>query len=306
MFELNQLRCFVAVAEELHFRRAADRLNMTQPPLSRQIQLLEHQLGTLLLQRNNRSVKLTTAGRALLKDAYELLRMARTTSMQIRRVGTGDAGSVAIGFTAAASYRYLPQALQRWKSRLPDVDFHLREMVSMSQLDALENGTLDLALMRPLVHRKELEHRQVIHEPLVAALPEDDPLGLQRQLTLDDFAGHRFIHYSPDEARYFHELIERLFERCDVTPLYSQYVSQIHSILALVYGGMGIALVPESANKLRNEGIVYRRVGGVSEKPLVSLDMVWKKGNGNPALAHILKAEKALFVAGSAAAARSA
>lgn len=291
MFELNQLRCFVAVAEELHFRRASERLNMTQPPLSRQIQLLEHHMGTTLLQRNNRSVKLTTAGRVLLRDARELLRMAQTTTMQIRRVGMGEAGSVAIGFTAAASYRYLPQALQRWKSLLPDVDFQLREMVSMGQLEALENGKLDLALLRPLLHRNELEHRQVISESLVAALPENDPLASKKQLTLADFSGSHFIHYAPDEARYFHELVERLFDHSDIRPLYSQYVSQIHSILALVYGRMGIALVPQSARNLRNEGIVYRDVAGVSDKRLVSLDMVWKKGNDNPALAHIINVE---------------
>src|SRR5690606_25154416 len=130
MFELSQLRCFVAVAEELHFGRAAQRLNMTQPPLSRQVQLLERILGVVLLDRTSRSVRLTPAGRSFLIEARRILRLAETASLTTRRIASGEEGRVAIGFTAASGYSFLPQLVELSRTRLPGVDLALREMVT--------------------------------------------------------------------------------------------------------------------------------------------------------------------------------
>lgn len=288
MLELNQLRCFVAVAEELHFRRAAQRLHMTQPPLSRQIQLLEHQLGTRLLLRSNRSVRLTAAGQELLRQAYGLLGMAESLGWQVRRVGLGEAGRIVIGFTAAASYGYLPLALARWSEALPGVDLQLREMVSAVQWEGLAAGRVDIGLLRPLRHREGYRSRVVIREPLVAALPKDHPLADQGSLSLSDFHRRPFIMYSPDEARYFHELIVRLFHSRGIEPNYSQYIAQIHSMLALVRGGLGLALVPQSATGIGFEGLLYREVEELRADSPVELHMLWKQGNGNPALQRLL------------------
>lgn len=288
MFDLNQLRCFVAVAEELHFRRAAERLHMTQPPLSRQIQMLEHHVGTPLLERNNRSVRLTPAGRSLLAEARTILRLAENASLRARRVGLGEAGTVSIGFTAGAGYRFLPEAIARWRMGLPDVDLQLKEMVSMAQLEALEAGRLDVALLRPPIHREGLNSRCVAREPLIAALPEHDPLAQRPQLAVEDFNLRPFVMYSPDEARYFYDLVAQLFGAHGIRPHYVQYVSQIHSVLALVRGGLGVALVPEAASGLRYEGIVYRPVQPLAPAEPVELHMVWKQGNDNPALPKIV------------------
>ena len=129
MFELSQLRCFVAVAEELHFGRAAQRLNMTQPPLSRQVQLLERILGVVLLDRTSRSVRLTPAGRSFLIEAKRILRLAESAALATRRIGKGDAGRVAIGFTAASGYSFLPNLVDLARTKLPNVDLALRELV---------------------------------------------------------------------------------------------------------------------------------------------------------------------------------
>lgn len=288
MFDLNQLRCFVTVAEELHFSRAAARLHMTQPPLSRQIQLLEHNIGTALFTRSNRVVRLTPAGRTLLPEARTILRLAESASLSARRVGLGEAGSVSIGFTAAAGYRFLPEAIAHLRKALPDIDLQLKEMVSHSQLEALDNGRLDLGLLRPPITRDGMRSRCVVRETLMAALPQDHPLAQQPSLKLRDFDRQPLVMYSPDEARYFYELVGRIFSRVGVAPHYEQHVSQVHSVLSLVRAGLGVALVPEAASSLRYEGIVYRNVTGLAPARPVELHMVWKDDNDNPALPQLL------------------
>ena len=156
MFELSQLRCFVAVAEELHFGRAAERLHMTQPPLSRQVRLLEHQVGTELLERNSRSVRLTAAGRSFLPDAARILRLADEAAATARRVATGAAGALAIGFTATVGYGQLPALVSAVRAASPGVRLTLKEMVSGAQLAALDAREIDVGLLRPPVEHGEL------------------------------------------------------------------------------------------------------------------------------------------------------
>ena len=149
MLEISQLRCFVAVGEELHFGRAAERLNMTQPPLSRQIHLLEHQIGTPLFERTNRVVRLTAAGKAFFPDARRILRLTEEAAATARRVAKGDRGSIAIGFTATFGYGVLPDLVRALHDRSPNISLTLKEMVTSAQLEALDSGQLDVGLMRP-------------------------------------------------------------------------------------------------------------------------------------------------------------
>ncbi|MGY3457735.1 DNA-binding transcriptional LysR family regulator [Bradyrhizobium sp. LM3.4] len=155
MFDLNQLRCFVTVAEELHFGRAAARLNMTQPPLSRQIQVLEHIIDAPLLERTSRSVRLTPAGRSFLPEARRILKLAESASQVARRIALGKTGSLKIGFTAAAAYGFLPELVAACRAKLPEVDFSLKEMVSGDQFEALSSGQIDAGLLRPPIARPE-------------------------------------------------------------------------------------------------------------------------------------------------------
>lgn len=288
MFELSQLRCFVALAEELHFGRAATRMHMTQPPLSRQIQLLEHHIGAQLLARSSRNVRLTPAGRSFLPEAREILRLAESASLAARRVSRGEAGAVTIGFTASSGYRFLPGLILACRKELPDVDLNLKEMVTLDQIAALASGRLDLALLRPSAAAADFETRCVAREPLILALPEGHPLARGRAPTLGDFDQAPFLTYSPIEARYFHDLVAGTFARAGVHPNYTQQVTQIHSILAFVKAGLGAALVPEAATSLRFEGVVFRPVDKIRPARPVELFMAWKGDNDNPALALLL------------------
>jgi DNA-binding transcriptional LysR family regulator len=288
MFELGQLRCFVIVTEELHFSRAAARLHMTQPPLSRQIRLLEHQLGAQLLERTSRRVRLTHAGRSFLPQARTILRLAESASLTAQRVSRGDAGSLSIGFTASSSYRLLPRLIALCRERLPNVDLTLKEMVTLEQIDALASGELDLALLRPYAANADFKSFRVAREPLVAALSENHPRAQGPLPTLMDFDRAPFIMYSPVEARYFHDLVAGTFFRAGVNPDYIQYLSQIHSILALVKVGLGAALVPEAATTLQFKGVVFRRVQKIRPPRAVDLYMAWNSENDNPALKRLL------------------
>jgi DNA-binding transcriptional LysR family regulator len=281
MFELNQLRCFVAVAEELHFGRAATRLNLTQPPLSRQIQLLEHTLEVKLFDRTSRSVVLTRAGQNFLPEARRLLRSADAAALAARRTARGDAGSVNLGFTAASGYEFLPSLITLFRSEAPDVDLVLREMVSADQIEALTSGRIDIGIMRPPFDRREFNSICVVREPLVLAVPADHRLAGAERVELADLDREPFISYSPYEARYFYDLLAPIFSEAGIQPFYVQYISQIHSILGLVKAGLGLALIPRAAQNLRFDGVVLRPIqtGRTAE-----LYMIWRKANANPAV----------------------
>lgn len=283
MFELSQLRCFVAVAEELHFGRAALRLNMTQPPLSRQIQLLEHILDVSLFDRTSRSVKPTSAGRAFLPEARQLLRLAEGAALSAKRIARGEAGSVTIGFTAGSSYAFLPRLVSAAKTLMPEVDLLLKELRTSQQTEALASGRIDLGLLRLPIDRRGVEIACVMREPVMLAVPEGHPLASLDRPTLKDIERQPFIMYSPIEGRYFYDLVVRLLREAGVDPVYVQYISQIHSILPLVGAGIGISLVPESAMSLGVGGVVFRTIE-TGPAPLAELFCAWRRDNESPTL----------------------
>lgn len=287
MFELSQLRCFVAVAEELHFGRAATRLNMTQPPLSRQVQLLERILGVVLLDRTSRSVRLTPAGRAFLIEARRILRLAESASLATRRIASGEAGRVAIGFTAASGYSFLPKLVELARERLPSVDLALREMVTGEQIEALLTGRIDLGLIRPPLNRPEFDKLRVMTEPLVAALPSGDLRLDKAVVSLSDFDALPMIMYAPEGAGYFHGMLSGLFDAAGVSPQQVQHMSQIHSILALVHARIGAAIVPEAAMRLHFDGVEFRPLDISPARP-VELFVAWRRDNDNPSLKPLL------------------
>lgn len=288
MFDLNQLRCFVTVAEELHFGRAAARLNMTQPPLSRQIQVLEHIIDAPLLERTSRSVRLTPAGRSFLPEARRILKLAESASQVARRIALGKTGSLKIGFTAAAAYGFLPELIAACRARLPEVDFSLKEMVSGDQFEALATGQIDAGLLRPPIARPELASKRVVAEPLLAAIPKKHPLASAETVTIKDFDDQPFVMYSPYESRYFHDLLVALFTRADVLPRYVQQLSQIHSILAMVRAGLGVSIVPEAAASLKIADVKLKPLKLRTPAP-VELFLVWRREYDNPLLPALLE-----------------
>jgi DNA-binding transcriptional LysR family regulator len=288
MYELSQLRCFVAVAEELHFGRAAERLNLTQPPLSRQIQILERILGVELFNRTSRAVRLTPSGRAFLVEARRILRLSEEAAVTVRRVALGQVGSISIGFTAASAYSYLPDLVRRARRALPEVDLVLKEMVSSQQIEALGARRIDVSFMRsPLAHHG-FDTLRVQKERLVAALPDCHRLSAQPRVSLESLAEEPFIMYSPGEARYFHDLILTLFAKRGLAPRAVQYLAQVHTILGLVRSTMGVSLVPESAAVLSVKGVVLKELQPPS-RPSVELFMAWRSKNDNPLVSALIK-----------------
>ena len=283
MLEISQLRCFVAVGEELHFGRAAERLHMTQPPLSRQIRLLEHQVGTPLLDRTNRVVRFTAAGKAFFPEAARILRLADEAAATARRVAKGDRGAIAIGFTAAFGYGLLPELVRRLHQRVPNISLTLKEMVTSEQLEALDSGQLDVGLMRPHAPHGGLETVLLGREALMLAIPQREEKDWPRQPTLASLHGRPYIAYSPYEANYFYQLVHGYLQRDGVKPNVVDYVPQIHTMLALVNSGIGVAVTPETATRLHFEGVVLRRI---QMKPLRPVEMVfsYRKDNDNPIL----------------------
>ncbi|WP_315742985.1 MULTISPECIES: LysR substrate-binding domain-containing protein [unclassified Bradyrhizobium] len=283
MFDLNQLRCFVTVAEELHFGRAAARLNMTQPPLSRQIQVLEHIIDAALLERTSRSVKLTPAGRSFLPEARRILKMAESAAQVAHRIARGKSGSLKIGFTAAAAYGFMPELLAACRTRLPEADLSLKEMVSGDQIEALASGQIDAGLLRPPIARPEFATKRVVAEQLLAAVPRRHRLASAESVSIKDFDDQPFIMYSPSEARYFHDLLVAQFMRAEVLPRYVQHLSQIHSILSMVRAGLGVAIVPQAASSLKIADVKLRPLKLRNAAP-VELFMVWRREHDNPLL----------------------
>lgn len=285
MFELIQLRCFVAVAEELHFGRAAARLNMTQPPLSRHIQVLERILKVALFHRNSRSVRLTAAGAAFLGEAMRIVEMTDSSIATARAAAEGQMGMVSLGFTAASGYSFLPRFISHLQEQMPGVRLLLKEMVSGEQLEALLSGRIDLGLLRPPVRRPDLDSMKVLQERFIVCSHASVPAA-DRPKELADFDGLPVIMYAPDKARYFHDLLTGLFASARAEPKLVQHLAQIHSILMLVSAGHGFALVPETSNRLHPEDVTFSELEDA--QPIVELHAAWRQNNENPALDVVL------------------
>jgi DNA-binding transcriptional LysR family regulator len=287
MFTFDQLAGFIAVAEELHFGRAAERLNMTQPPLSRQIQKLEKIVGAELLERDNRKVELTNAGLTFLEEARRLMALAERAPITARRIASGRSGILRIGFTAATGFSILGPLLEELSGIIPDVDVDLQELVTRDQLNGLLTGELDLGLARPPFDKGIFDSHLLYRESMVLAVPAGHPLTqLAREIAPADFKEEPLIMHSPTQARYFYDLVVRTlpFNHSNVV----HTVSQILTMVSLVAANRGLAFVPHSATLLGIKGVEFLplAVGGGEQ---VELHAIWNRRITNPALARLLR-----------------
>ena len=286
MFTLDQIRAFVVVAEELHFGRAAERLQMTQPPLSRQVQKLERALGVRLFERDNRRVELTTAGETFLTEARRILALASGALEQAQRIQAGSAGTVRVGFTAVSTFSVLTSLLNLVSEAYPDIHLDLFEMVTGEQISKLIDGELDLGLARPPFDKTAFASRLLYREDLLLAVPSGHRLShLDRPVTAEDLVNEPLIMYSPIKARYFYDLVVRLFPIASENVVHT--VSQVLTMLWLVAGGRGIAFVPASSSRLGIPGVTLRSIDGQHIRP-VELHLLWSRESRNPALYTVL------------------
>ena len=287
MFTFDQLAGFVAVAEELHFGRAAERLNMTQPPLSRQIQKLEKTVGAELLERDNRKVQLTPAGRAFLDEARRLMALAERAPVAARRIASGRSGLLRIGFTAASGFSILGPLLEEIAAALPDVDIDLQELVTGEQILGLKTGELDLGLARPPFDQEVLDSHLLYREAMVLAVPAGHPLAeLDRPVTDADLKDEPLIMHSPTKARYFYDLVVRMIPIQHANVVHS--VSQILTMVSLVAAKRGVAFVPHSATVLGVPAVQFLPLESSVNDP-VELHAIWNRNITNPALSRVLR-----------------
>ncbi|MGH8418689.1 MAG: LysR substrate-binding domain-containing protein [Pseudomonas sp.] len=299
MFELAQLRCFVTVATELNFRRAAERLNMTQPPLSRQIQLLEHHLGVELFTRSTRSVALTAAGRAFFIEAQNLLERAQQASLAARRFAEGDIGSVTISFVGSAVYEFLPKVIAEARLSQPHVKISLTEMNTYSQHEALRARRIDLGIVRAPLLQTGYETECLVREPFVLAVPGSHPLANADAVSVQDLDAQPFLMYSHSAYPPFNELLTGTLRSAQVAPEYVQWLGSSLTILALVNAGMGLALVPRCATNVVFRNVVFRDID-LGEGVQSELHLVWRSDNDNPACMMLLEAIRAAVKAEAA------
>jgi DNA-binding transcriptional LysR family regulator len=282
MLDLGQVRCFVAAATELNFRRAAALLNMTQPPLSRQIQLLEHSLGVDLFERVGRTVKLTTEGRIFLADSIRLLNLAEQAETTVRRASKGKTGRVRIGFTGAAGYELIPELLAAAKQALPEIDVVLFELISVAQIEAFYANTIDLGFLRPVASRQQLELQLVEEEALVVALPKGHPLCAHQQIALTQLNEQPFIMHSPVQGKYFYDRLMGIFASKDVHVNIAQYIDQSPTILSMVRAGLGVSILPASAQRFHYDNVEFRQLADVVAP--AEMSMAWRPDQDNPAV----------------------
>ena len=296
MFDMSLLRCFVTVAEEMHFGRAAERMNMSQPPFSRQIQILEHVLAVKLLERTSRSVKLTPAGQIFLPEARHILQLLDNATLLAKRVALGKSGSLKIGFTAMAAFGGLPRLVAAARLEFPHVELILQEASSADQLRKLNSSEIDFAILRPPIEQAQLQSFCFSTESLIAALPASHPLTAKHKVSLRDFTGEPFISYLPYEAYYLYNLVGDLLAKAGAAPSYVQQLTQVHSVMALVQSGMGVSIVPESARLLNFSNVVLKEIEDPQPKP-VELFMAWRADNLNPLIPQMVDFARQLSVA---------
>jgi DNA-binding transcriptional LysR family regulator len=283
--ELRHLRYFVAVAEELHFRRAAERLHMSQPPLSQQIRALEQDVGATLLVRNQRRVELTAAGAAYYARARDILDAVEDAAREARRVQRGEVGRLDVGFVGSSLYSIVPELLRGFRAQYPDVGLRLRELGTTEQLRRLEDGRLDIGFLRPPGERPGLTIETVLREPLAVALPDEHALAARSEVRVEDLAGEPLVLMTRAGAPGLRDVLAPIADALGEEAIV-QEVAEMQTLIGLVAAGVGVSLVPGSVSALARSGVVYRPLAGVT--PRVPLAAAWRTGDDSPALAAFL------------------
>lgn len=281
--EFRQITYFVAVAEELHFRHAAERLHIVQPALSQQIARLEAELGVALFARTKRNVSLTAAGEALLKDARVMLELREQAIETTRRVGHGQAGSLHAGFVGPAAYSVLRRVIGAYRASHPDVGLTLDELPTGEQIDRLSAGTLDLGIVRLPVNDDRLTIMPLVSESVIVVLPEGHPLSADTVVDVADLAAEPFIIVSRSQEPTAFDGYVSLCGHAGFSPRVVQEGMQIRTIVELVAAGFGVSLAPESLAQLRRPGVVYRPVKNTHGITLET-GLAWRSDDTSPAV----------------------
>lgn len=292
MIEMRLLRQFIAVAEELHFHRAAERLHMAQPPLSQAIRKLEEEIGARLLERSNRSVTLTAAGTSFLETARRLTAQLNDGVEQARRMAAGIEGRLVISFIDTAHYTVLPPILRAFRSRYPNIELALREATTIEQVEALEAGEADVGFVRqPGSLRHQLTLETVCKEAIPVALPDEHHCASAKIVRLSNLAADGFVSTPRSEGPGLHDQFITLCRLAGFSPRIVQEARQMQTVAGLVAAGLGVALVPESLAEAERSGVTYRPVKVKAPDSLRHTDllMAWDTSRTSPARDSLLQ-----------------
>ena len=286
MVDIKQLRYFVTVAETLHFGHAARRLNLTQPPLNRQVAALEKDLGVRLLERHARAAVLTPAGRQFLADARVVLASLDQACRNAKRAERGEVGQLTIGFMMVAAYHLVPLLTRAYATAFPDVRLTLVEVVPDGLPDALAAGQFDVGILFPPHPIPGLRTQLVHREPLCAAIPSNHPLSGKTALKAADLSAERFIMVTHQAAPTLRDAVANYCYAGGFAPTVYLEVQLQQTIVNLVAEGLGVALVPHSMCKVQTERVTYLPL---RDAPVIDQVIAWRDGNLNPALAGLIE-----------------
>jgi DNA-binding transcriptional LysR family regulator len=284
--DLKDLRCFVALADARHFTRAASAVGLAQPSLSRQIQKLEAELGAPLFHRTKRSVVLTPVGRAMLGEARALLAHAQATRELARRATGGESGELRLGFIEVAAFGLLPRLVAAFRQTYPGVTLKLTELGTVDQITALRERVIDIGILRAPIPGPDIETIALFREPMAVVLPSDHPLARRTSIRLTALRDERFIFHASEKATRLAEEIAALARQRGFVPQIGQHAGEFHTICSLVAAGLGISVVPHSAQAIRIPGITFRKLSD----PPVAIDycLGWLKGPQAPVVKSFL------------------
>ena len=286
--ELRHLRYFVAVAEELNFSRAAQRLHIAQPALSNQIKALETELGVQLLERTRRITRLTEAGKTLLSDARPLLADAQTAELHARGAQKGETGTIHIGYVLTTANARLASIIKAFRRDYPGIMPDLAQLATGAQITGLRSRQLDVGFVRPPVNAPELETEVIGKEKMVLAVSTDDPLARKkRRLKWQDLNGKTVLSVHPSVANYYYESFYAVCRHYNVKLTVGPYSQDIHSNLWLVSTGYGVTPITESAREFASSSLAFLDLP--SDGPTIQTLIAWRRDNVSPILANFLR-----------------
>jgi DNA-binding transcriptional LysR family regulator len=267
---LRHFRYFVALAEELHFGRAAKRLRVAQPALSQQVRALEDALGCVLLERRPR-VALTPAGHVFLHEARQTLARVEGGIEATQRVGRGEGGSLSVGFAASAVLTHFPETVRQYRERFPRVALHLQELSPAAEVEAVRTGAVDVAFVREIGAGPDLAYEAIVREPLAVLLPEEHTLAAAESVQLEALAGEPFVHFPREIAPTLYDQILVLCRQAGFLPHVVQEVREWLTEISLVQAGIGVAIVPASFERIRWRGISCRPLRDQGARAIVAI-----------------------------------
>ncbi|MBK6424276.1 MAG: LysR family transcriptional regulator [Gemmatimonadetes bacterium] len=278
--ELRHLRYFVAVAEELHFGRAARRLGIAQPPLSQQIQRLEQVVGVRLFERTSRRVQLTDGGATLLVEARRVLAAATEAFEATRRAGRGELGELRVAFAATVMFLALPEVIREFRGRYPGVHLDLREMPTGPQLAGIKAGEIDIGFVREPRPDPELEIVTVMREPLRIAVNKSHPLAARPTIAVRHLAEEPFVLFPEELAPGLYAQVLGLCRAAGFTPRVVEESRELYTSVSLVEAGIGVSILPASVEKLGWRGVRYRPIPSASAETRIAA--AWRKDRARP------------------------